>query len=296
MPFYLGPPGALLALPYAGRGVDASLSLAAVEHRALSGARTVDRVGSAKRTYRVERRFLTVDEVSLLEQLAMGLLGAEPYVLIDPWRRNHLSANRSTAGDAERSTAGFYTTGVGTLSLAGPGSQAARGRYNIRYASPASGAAATAGVRLADSAPAADVIATGIPVLPSTQYTFSALVKSQAGTAQNWYVALVWYDAAGAATGSPANGTQSVVTGAYGARTVTGTSPATAAYVIPQLLNGAALTASNTVDIDDLMLTQGTSTAWALGTGVPRVAFTDLAQTYPIADAADASFTLLEVG
>jgi hypothetical protein len=152
-------------------------------------------------------------------------------------------------------------------------------------------------VRLADTTSAATVIATGVPVLVSQAYTFSVLVRSQAGTAASWRATVAFYDAAGAIIGSATNGTAAVVTGSYVARTVTATSPSTAAYAVVSVTNNATLAATNTIYLDDLMLETGSSaSAWALGSGVPKVAFTALGDTYPLVDYHDASVTLLEVG
>lgn len=288
---YLGPPGNLQSLPYMGRGIGATLDLAASVQRSLGGARTVDYVGSPKRTYSMERKYLTAFELSTLESLALGAFGATPYVLIEPWRLNVLTANQSTAGETQADTTGFYAAGNTTVTLQGPGTTARTGQYNMRVAGAINGA----GLRLADSTSAATVISTGIPVLPSASYTFSAWLKHFSGTAAStWRCTVQWYDSAGASI-SATGGTASLVTGSYTQRTLTTTSPSNVAYVIPRVDTNTALVAANTIDVDDLMLNQGTTTTWAMGTGVPKVAFTELSNTYPSAEYHDVSFTLQEV-
>jgi hypothetical protein len=292
---YLGPPGGLLALPSLS-GPAAPLDLRAAVHQSLAGVRTVDRVGTPKRTYTFSRAALTADEWGLLEGLALGLYGPEPYVLVDPWRRNLLDENTSTAGGFLRDLTGLTVLGAGTLTLVGPVTTAGQGRYHASYASTASGAAGTQGVTTADLTSAATVTASATPVLPSASYTFQALVKTLAGTAASWRAAVGWYDSAGALL-STSTGTGSVVTGSWVARTVAATSPATAAYAVGRVENGATLAATNTVGVDAPMLDQAaTVRAWLPGTGVPRVAFTDLGDVYRIGYEHDTAMTLVEVG
>lgn len=298
MTIWVGPPGALVALPSMGRSIDASLDLAAVTHRAVNGVQTVDYVGLPKRTYRMTREQLTAAEMSVLEELALGMRGAEPYYLIEPWRENVLSIQQSSSGEQTRDTTGFHLLNlVGTNSIVGPGSQAPRGRYNLQHLSGASGAAGTRGVSLVNVGSAANVIATGIPCVPSTAYTFRALVKHIAGTAASWRATLAFYDAAGVIIGTATNGTAAVVTGSYVERVVTATSPANAAYVAPQITNNATLAATNTLHLGDFALgAHSSAQPFMLGTGTPKVAFTSLGDTYPWLPLHNASVELVEVG
>ena len=299
MPIYLGPPGALQTLPYMGRDIDASLDLGVAEQRLLSGIRVADRVGTPKRTYRLERRFLTADEMGQIEGLALGLYGPEPYALIEPWRRNLLTLNQSSAGDFSHDGTGFTVFGAGaSVTTSGPLSTASQGRYYQRYVSPSSGAAGTTGLAVGNSTSAALVLLPGnsTPVVVGLSYTFQFNVITLAGTAASWRAAINWYDSAGAFLSS-SSGTTTVVTGSWVARTVTATAPASAAYAVPQVTNGATLSASNTIGIDALMLAQASAAGtWVPGTGVPRVAFTALGDVYPLSDAHHAGITLVEIG
>lgn len=307
MTIYLGPPGFLQALPYMGRGIDASLDLGAVVQKALGGARTVDYVGAPKRVYQLERKFLTGDELSVLESLAYGLWTADvPMALMDPWRRNLLTPNQSTAGDVLRSTAGVLVTGsgavIGTSGPFGPGAVPS-GRYVFALTSAASGAASTCRVdfgRASISTPELLSVSSttpgAVPVVPSLPYTFQLLINHNALTAASWQAGIYWYDYAGAFI-SGSLGTGALSTAAWVARTVTGTAPSTAAYAVPWLGNTTTLAASDSLLIDSPMFAQASGAGtWAIGTGVPRVAFTALGNTYPtIVDTHDASITLQEV-
>lgn len=296
MPFYLGPPGNLQTLPYMGKGIQAALDLASAEHRALAGPRTVDYIGPPKRTYTLSRAFLTADELGLLEALALGMFGAGPYALVDPWRRNLLDENQSSGGDYSHDTTGF-TVLAGSNTATGPVATANQGSYHQQYLSPASGAAGTAGLLAGDRSSAAQVLVPGnaTVVRLSQPYTFQAMLKTVAGTAAAWRASLLWYDVAGALI-STSNGTGATVTGSFVQYSVTATAPATAAYAVPGVTNNATLAATNTIAVDSLMLSQASAVAaWVPGTGVPRVAFTALGNTYPLIDAHDSEITLLEV-
>lgn len=300
MTIYLGPPGNLQALPYMGRGIDSTMDLGATVQRSLGGARTVDYVGTPKRTYGLERKYLTVDELGQIEGLALGLYGAGPYALLDPWRRNLFTLNQSSAGDYSRDTSGFTGLSTGTVGLSGPLSTQVQGTYAITYLSPASGAAGTAGLVVGSQATAAAVIAAGTNpvVVPTLAYTFQAMVKTLAGTAASWRATIAFYDAAGAIIGSATNGTAAVITGSFVVRSVTATAPALAAYAVCSITNNATLIATNTIAVDAPQIDQSSTVdSWVPGTGVPRVAFTTLGNTYPtIVDTHDATLQLQEVG
>lgn len=297
MTIYLGPPGNLQALPYMGRGIGAPLDLGASVHRALGGVRTVDYVGDPKRTYTMERKYLTQDELSVLEGLALGAYGdPSSLVLVDPFRRNMLTENQSTGGDYSRDSSGFYCpTPSATLSAVGPATATAlRGFYALRMTY--TGSTLSPPVRTADLTSAATIIATATPVRAGVDHTFSVSLRHAAGTIASWKVGINYYDAAGALLTSTTS-TAAALTSSYVQRTLTVTAGATAAYAVCFWLPNANLTAPETVDGDDVMLTQGTSTTWTMGTGVPRVAFVgSLDLSYPtIVGDNDLGVTLQEV-
>jgi hypothetical protein len=295
MTIYLGPAGNLQALPYMGRGVGAALDLGAAVQRTLGGPRTVDYIGTPKRSYQLSREFLTADELSILEGLALGAYGPGPLILIDPWRRNLLTANQAAAGDASHDLTGWTGSATAVLSLIGPDSTLAlRGQYAVRATMGTTGS--NQGPRLGDGSTAAQVIATACPVMPGLTHTASGWLRLASGTASSWRPVLAWYTTAGTASViNPAStGTASTPTGTWSQRVVTGTAPSDAAYVLPRF--DTSPTVVHAVDFDDVILTQGTSTIWTMGTGVPRVAFTDLGDTYPIFDNHNVSISLQEVG
>lgn len=297
MTIYLGPVGNLQALPSMTAGIKADLDLRAGVQQALGGARTVDYVGDPKRTYVMDRKRATADELAILEALAFELYGSGPYALIDPTRRNMLSLNQSSAGDYDHDSSGFSVL-AGSVATTGPVTTAAQGRYHQTYTSAAAGAAGTSGLLAGSRATAAEVIAVGnaTPVRQSVDYTFQARLKHVSGTAAAWRASLHWYDVAGALI-STSNGSGAVVTGAYADYSVTAASPAAAAYVVPGVTNNAVLAAANVVAVDSLMLSQASAAGlWVPGTGVPRVVFTALGDSYPSQGYHDAALTLVEVG
>lgn len=297
MTIYLGPVGNLQALPSMTAGIKADLDLRAGVQQALGGARTVDYVGDPKRTYVLDRKRATADELGVLEALTFELYGPGPYALIDPTRRNMLSLNQSSAGDYDHDSTGFSVL-AGSVATTGPVTTAAQGRYHQAYTSAASGAAGTSGLLAGRRSTAAEVITVGgaTPVRQAVDYTFQARLKHVSGTAASWRAALLWYDVDGALL-STSNGTGAVVTGAYADYSVTAASPSTAAYAVPGVTNDAVLAAVNVIAVDSLMLAQASVVGpWVPGTGVPRVAFTGLGDSYPSQGYHDTALTLVEVG
>jgi len=296
--FWLGPPGNLQPLPDLARGIKADMELNAAVHTSLSGVRAVDYLGEPKRTYSASRQYLTRADVHTLETLAMGLLGPPPYALIDPYRVNVIAPNIATGGDFRRSTSGYIKFGgaLATMSLVGPGSAAASGRYNLSLATPASGTSGSYGVQAFDVTSTAAAIATAIPVLPSTPYTFQVKIRSQAGTPQAYRASIMWLSSTGTQI-SNSDGVGSVPTGTYDVRTVQATSPSTAAYAGLQVLNSGTLTATNTIYLDEWMLSASTTVdPWVVGTGTPKVAFMSLSDSYSHPTDHDMDFVLVEVG
>lgn len=300
MTVYLQSPGDI-AIPLPHPEISGALDLGAAEHRALSGARTVDYVGSPRRTYTFARSRLSAENWSTLEDLALGGQGEPgPLILHDPWRRNMLTANQASTGNVLRSTEGVVTNGV-TISLNGPfdNNDAARGRYVWGWQLPASGAA---NVNRLEFKGAASLGPDLTPVVGGLPYTFQLKVAQSGGTSQSVQAGIYWLDAAlvllAGSVGTGANPPAGLPAGTTPNYSVTATAPASAAYCWPWIGNTNTQTATAPfLFVDAPMFAQASAVQnWTMGTGVPKVAFTDMGETYHPGSTRDGQFTLVEVG
>lgn len=293
MTIYLGPVGNLVALPSIGRGIKADLQRPTAVHQIAGsrGGRVVDVTGPAKRTYGLEREHLTLDELATLEALYLGAYGPGPFVLLEPWRRNLLSANQSSGTDVLRDATGFVAA---TGSVSSSTVQFDQGMRSLAWAVTAANQTMGTG-NLAALTTSADP-AVDVPVLPSTVYS-AGLRAKLSGSTGSARIDLLWYTAAGALISAATGGT--VALSAVSFTTVTNvniTSPSTAALCRLRVAN-PAMGAAQTIYLDQWQLQQTAALdAWTIGTGVPRVSFTgDLGQTYPIVGSVNASVELTEV-
>lgn len=291
MTIYLGPVGALQALPSIGRGIGAALSVPTAVHQIAGpqGGRVVDRVGAAKRTYALSRDHLTVDELSVLEGLYLGAYGPGPFVLLEPWRRNLLAPNQSSGTDVLRDTTGFKAV-TGTLSSTT--AQADAGSRSLAWAVTAANQRMVTGdqANVTAATPAVD-----IPVLPSTAYIARVRGRLSASTGTVRLDAY-WFTSTGAAISSSIGTAQALTTTGFTSFTVSATSPATAALLRLSVTN-TVMGAAQTIYLDQWQLQQaGALDGWTVGTGVPRVAFTgDLGETYSVYPSVSATIELTEV-
>lgn len=293
MTIYLGPVGNLIALPSIGRGISAALTVPSAVHQiAGRGGRVVDRFpGAASRVYGMARSWLTADELTIVESMYLGAYGSGPFVLLEPWRANLLSANQSSGTDVLDDTTGFVPiTGLLTSSTA----QSDHGSRSLAWAVTA----ANQRMMLGDLANTTNAnLLRDVPVLPSTVYSVGnrSRLSASTGTAR---VDVYWFTAAGAFI-SASTGTATALSNAAFTTCpcLNVTSPSTAAVMRASMIN-TVMGAAQTIYSDKWQVAYGaTLPAWTLGTGVPRVSFTDdLAETYNGPGYMDAGFTLTEVG
>lgn len=115
--FYLGPLGALQALPRlpANNPPEFSLTVPGAGHTSLSGAVTVDRIGNgkARRVWALNFENLKEDE-ELLVQAAIRRAANATLRLYDPRKRNSLPEDVSTGGSSTLSTLAFTDVGAAT--------------------------------------------------------------------------------------------------------------------------------------------------------------------------------------
>lgn len=292
MTIYLGPVGNLIALPSIGRDIKADLQRPTAVHQiaGTKGGRVVDITGPAKRTYGMEREHLTADELATLEALYLGAYGPGPYVLLDPWRRNLVSANQSSGTDILADTTGFAAN-AGTITSST--AQADQGLRSLAWAVTAANQQVLTG--LSTSVTASDLLV-DIPVLPATVYSarVRGRLSTSTGTAR---LDLRWFTAAGVFISESTGTATALATGSFTDMPALNlSSPSTAALLRLKVQN-TVMGAAQTIYLDRWQLQQqATLDAWTVGTGVPRVSFTgDLGQTYPVWPGVSATIEMTEV-
>jgi hypothetical protein len=289
---YLGPVGNLIALPSIGRGITANMSLPSAVHEIAGtrGGRVVDRVGAAKRTYAMSRDHLSLDELSALEALYLGAYGPGPFVLLEPWRRNLLTANQAAGTDVLADTTGFAAN-AGTITSGT--SQADAGLRSVAWAVTAANQQVLTGSSTSLTA-SDDTV--DIPVLPATVYSarVRARLSASTGTVR---LDMRWHDRAEAFISASTGTATALSTSAFTDCPCTNiTSPAGAALLRLAPINTAS-GAAQTIYLDQWQVQQAAALdAWTVGTGVPRVMFTgDIGETYSIYPSVSAQFELTEV-
>lgn len=293
MTFWLGKPGALIALPPPQKGITLPAVRQATVAQTIGGGQIVNFApGPGRRTYGLSWTGLQPEQYTLLEELYSGLRGRGPFVLIDPGRRNKLSADQSGTGSTTGAVAGWAVTGVGET-LTTVTTPIFRGPNALKWLLPASPATGT----LRGTAPAG---LSGVPWPTGQPCTFSAQLQG-GGTDPIVTIAaqLQWVDAAGATISTTTGSTIATASGSWAAASVTlSAPPAGAVAVLPGFaVTPASVTAQAFVFIDAPLLDMASTVrAFTAGTGVPRVSFSSLVPLYKTIPFTACQATLLEVG
>jgi hypothetical protein len=140
---------------------------------------------------------------------------------------------------------------------------------------------------------------TQYPVVASQGYAAQARVRGgSTDPIVTIGIALVWLDSAGSTISTTTGSTAATSAGAWTQITATGTAPATAVYVRMELrVTAASVSGAAFVYVDALGLhLSATVPDWSLGTGIPLVVITEMADTYRILPRHDGAWTLTEVG
>ncbi len=274
--FALGPAGALV--PFRAPSPDYTSARARLGgiHETLAGRLIRDTIGFRRTVTLHLPPDLTVEAFSALEALFEQPNG--PYRFVDPTRRNLLTANQSSGTDALRTTEGWSAPAQGTVTS--DTAQARSGTRSLKWDTVTSLTLTGRGVYL--PGPAGTPDSTWAAVLPSTVYTFSAYVRANAAVTMQ--AAIEWRDVTGATIGAADLGTGvAVSTTDWSTRLVCAnkTSPSTAAYAVPAVLDSVAPSAIRQVWVDDPQLEQAAAASNAvLGTGVPLVSIDSLEPAY----------------
>lgn len=291
MAFYLGKPGsfAMITLPHPGRGIDASNQRLSRTSETIGGGRQVTFApGPGRREWRLPWRSLTPEQASVLEEFATGARGPGPFCFLDPGRRNHLTANQSAATSVDLGTTGFTPSASETV--ASSSTLYVRGPRSLKW----SVTSATAGVLKFD-APGSYA---GMPVPPATTWTLQAAIQpGGADTSFTIGAALVWLNSAGSTVATTVGPAVATTASTWNLIVATGTCPATALYVRPEIRVTAGVSTTSDVYVDKPMLDMHHSVRpWVLGTGIPLVSVTEMGTTYRTLPRRGADLTLVEVG
>lgn len=274
---YFGRPGSLVSLPHPRGGVRATRDRPTTVFRTGAGGARVSRMVTGRRQYTINWDALTRDTYSTLEAFDQGHQGPGPFALLDPGRRNMLTANQSAATSVTNDSDNFTVSGSGytassdsTLYRRGPRSL----KISAAYASQS-------GTVTLDS-PTAEWY--GVPVVSSRSLVFSYYAR---GAGSDPVVTLTprlaWYSTAGVNL-STSSGTPTATTSAsWTQMSVAATPPASAAYVLASIaVSGGTLSASAALYFDELQLEEGSSAGtWYPGTGVFPVQVVSLVEQWP---------------
>jgi len=136
--FYLGrPANGLVALPPPSKGLAPTLERVSTVHESSAGGRVVDLAPRTRRTFSLAWSDLDPVALSTLEEFYTGARGVGPFVLLDPGRRNQLTANQSGATSATNDTTGFTIAAGAGEALASAVGVALRGPRSLRWLLPA---------------------------------------------------------------------------------------------------------------------------------------------------------------
>ncbi len=291
MTFWLGRPGTVLtALPHPGRGIQATLERPSRTRQTIGGGQTSAlSPAPGRRGYDLQWSSLTFENRSTIEEFHSGAKGTGPWILLDPWRRNHLQGNQSAATSLFNDTTGFTPSSSETVT-----SSAAlvyRGPKALQWAATS----ATSGILTFDPPNGL----TGWPTPATTAWTLQARVR---GGGSDPIVtigcAIVWLDSAGATLSTSTGSTVATASGSWSQISVSATAPANAVWFKPQLrITPASISSSTLVTVDVPMLDMNSTVrTWVHGTGMPLVTLTGSDTSYRRPQRATATLTLVEVG
>jgi hypothetical protein len=292
---YLGPPGAMVALPPPLPNIEMPLQRPTAEQQFADGGVLVDRFGDGRRRYTIQWEHLTVDELAIIERLAL-LPG--PLILDMPDRRNRLTANQSSGGDVRRTDDGVLARFQGVESVSTVQFRSAP--RSFAWATGTALAATGRGLYLYNSATVVD--RTWHPVRGGAFYVSAGYLRATA--AVNMQAGFDWHDATGAFLSASAFGSSTAVSTANFATRVERSgvaAPAGAAYGIPFWLNANTTGAAITVYLDDPMVSEVNAAgvaagAYVIGTGMPRVAVVETPASSRLIGYTSPTLVLQEVG
>lgn len=276
---YFGLPGKVQRLwdPVGGMLVTRDLSTS-VFITGSGGARTKKALNGV-RQYQLSYQALGRDSFEYLNAIHQGAMGPGPFVLLDPGRRNLLTANQSTTTSQANDTRDFTVAGTGGSLSSDTAVVTALPRtlkYSFATTTPASAS-------LTLDKPSK--VWPGIPVIVRP-YTFSVSVIGSVG-AVNFQLAIRWFDSAGATISTS---TSSAITSSLTTLTrysITATAPVNALWAVCLVLpDVATIAAGESLNFAGFMFNEGSSAdaVWQLGTGVYPVQTIAMSERYGFAE------------
>lgn len=265
---YLGPLGALRALPSPDTEWESTQEVVGSDHESLIGRRTRF-IQAYKRTWKIDFPNLRPKELAVIEALYMNL-DNEPLYLVDPLRVNRLDRWLSTGGSERASQSTIEGSGVVVETGTDTPSELPLGR-SVRLHSPDSGS----GFKTSDP----------IPVVPGETLTLSAYVKGGSCA-----LSFEWRDRAGKKLSTDTSGDEG--SSSWQRMHTTATVPDEAAEV------RLALTMKETTDdfyTTGWMLSPKKDHVWVPGTGSPEVYVDEVESETPIYPLVTASVKIKEV-
>jgi hypothetical protein len=135
--FYFGKPAlGLVSLQAPLKGLTPTNERAATVHVSSNGGRQVDLSPRTRRTFTLHWVGLDMVTFSVLEEFYTGARGAGPFVLLDPGRRNHLTADQSGTASQTNSAAGFAVLAGSGETVAAAVVPVVRGPRSLRWTLP----------------------------------------------------------------------------------------------------------------------------------------------------------------
>ena len=258
--WYLGPSGALVAIPAPARGIDSSPGLVGKVSVSLNGTQTLYRA-SQPRTWNCQWNGLTEDQSNYLRLVGHGLVTG-PLRLIDGEIRNRLPLRVATGGSYSQSAADFTFSGGAGAALAW-----------VPISDPPATVPVRGGLSWQRGTNVAAVTPTNasdrVPLIPGEQIRVSFWIR---GTAISVYSAIDLWDATGTMVLRVQSGfgtTMDPVT--WTQLSVTTTPLAAHIEASPVVLVQAGSPASS-LQITGFQIAQASaSTTWAIGGGAPTV-------------------------
>lgn len=279
--WYLGPVGALTAIPAPAVDLEVSPEFIGGVHRALSGSVTVDRIAQP-RSWPLKWAALTEDQANYLRLVGLGLVRS-PLRLIDQELRNRLPVDVASGGSYTQSVDSFTQTGGSTPTWVAitdpPSAVPARGVVSWQRTTTAAGVLTTANSY------------DRVPLITSEQIRVSLWARGAAIAASAGYD--LW-NAAG--SNSRANGSTSTLHATNWTQLSVTVTPASDRIELSPLLNVASGQSASTLQTTGWMVSPSSaSTTWTAGGGAPTVvAGSELTETYIMVGLRQFGLLLLE--
>lgn len=266
---YFGAPGALVPLYQPSGGVDGARLRQVASFGTGTGGMRVGKTVNGVRTYQLNYGGLDYSNFALLEAYDQGHMGPGPFVLLDPARRNLLTANQSASGAVTNDATDFLVVAdsgqVVTADLQLPGNTP----RSIKWLANA-GAPVVAQLQLSS----ASAEWPGIPVV-SRPYSWSFWALGGGSDAIVDFVqGLMWLNSYGVLISTTTGPTKTTSTTAQLVKQENVIPPAGAVYVVPTItMTGSTISLGTQLNFWGFQMNEGSfvDSVWTPGTGVMPV-------------------------